>query len=285
MTISHEVLQSIKPILKYPGSKATIAPWIVAQFPEHTHYLEPFCGSAAVFFRKAPAEHEVLNDLDGNIVNLFSVLRGHAADLAKLIELTPWAEDEYRFCEMNYENSPDPVENARRFLVRCWQSHGVRFRAEKCRQGWKHNGLCGHQYPALRWQNVPDRLMAAAARLKDAEIRNRPALELISYYNDPRFLIYCDPPYVRSTRNDRYYAHEMTDDEHIALLNALNVHRGPVVLSGYAHPLYDSRLEHWHRITAPAVAEHGRNRVEVLWLNPKAAQRRQLRLFESEDAS
>lgn len=278
-------MNEIKPITKWPGSKWSLAPWIISCFPEHSHYLEPYMGSAAVFLNKQPVEHEVLNDRDGNIVNLFHVLREHGSELARLIDLTPWAEDEYHFCETAYDTSPDPIENARRFLVRCWQAHGVRFRETKARQGWKHNGLSGHQYPATRWQNVPDRLLVAAARLKDAEIRNRPALELLAYYNDPRFLVYCDPPYVRSTRNDRYYAYEMTDDEHVALLNALDVHRGPVVLSGYAHPLYDERLRHWTRITAPAVAEHGRQRTEVLWLNRRAAGSRQLALFaESEVA-
>lgn len=261
-----------------------MAPWVAGFFPEHTHYLEPYCGSAAVFFNKTQVEHEVLNDLDGNIVNLFYVLREHGEELARRVNLTPWSEEEYHQCETTYDASPDKIENARRFLVRCWQAHGVRFRDTKSRQGWKHNGLSGHQYPATRWQNVPDRLMAAAMRLKDAEIRNRPALEMISYYNDPRFLIYCDPPYVRSTRNDRYYTHEMTDDEHIALLNALDVHQGPVVLSGYSHPLYDERLQHWIRITTPAVAEHGRARTEVLWLNPRAASARQLSWLESMEA-
>lgn len=270
----------IAPILKYPGAKWSMSAFIADRFPAHTHYLEPYCGSAAVFFNKKPAEHEVLNDLNGSIINLFTVLREHGSELARRIDLTPWAEEEYKFCETEYDTSPDPIENARRFVVRCWQAHGVRFRETKSRQGWKHNGLTGHQYPALRWRAVPDRLLAAADRLKDAEIRNRPALEMIAYYNDPRFLIYCDPPYVRSTRNDRYYSHEMDNDEHIALLNALDSHRGPVVLSGYAHPLYDERLAQWYRIASPAVAEHGQQRTEVLWLNEKAASTQQLSWIE-----
>src|SRR6266568_3460444 len=271
---------TIKPICKYPGSKARIAPWITSYFPYHKRYLEPYCGSAAVFFQKAPAEHEILNDLNSNIVNLFFVLREHGEELARRIDFTPWSEEEYQRIEFEYETSPDPIENARRFLVRCWQAHGVRFRGDAGRQGWKHNGLAGHQYPAKRWRAVPDRLLAVIDRLKDAEIRNRPALEIIAYYNGPECLIYCDPPYVRATRNDRYYAYEMTDDEHIALLNALDVHRGPVILSGYEHPLYTSRLSHWHKVTTPAVTEHGNTRMEVLWLNPKAAQAKQLHLFE-----
>lgn len=274
-------MATLKPVLKYPGSKATLAPWIVQHFPAHTHYLEPYCGSAAVFFAKPPSEHEILNDLNSSIVNLFRMLRNRAQteELARLIELTPWSEEEFVDCECSYEDGPDPVENARRFLVRCWMAHGVRFRGGNGRQGFKHNGLSGHQYPALRWLDVPDRLLATVERLRGVEIRHKPAIELIVAYNHPDCLIYADPPYVRSTRNDRYYTHEMTNDEHLALLDVLDGHSGPVVLSGYAHPLYDERLAHWQRMTAPAVAEHGRERTEVLWLNAKASVVQQQTLF------
>jgi len=273
---------TIKPILKYPGAKWKLAHWIVSYFPEHSHYLEPFAGSAACFFSKSPVGHEILGDLNRDITNLFQVIREHGQELARLVEFTPWSEAKFERISDCYSGTGDPIEDARRFLVRCWQAHGVRFRGA---QSWKHNGLKGHQYPARRWRDVPERILAVVDRLKDAEIRNRPALELIAYYNDPECLIYADPPYVRATRNDRFYQHEMTDDEHIALLNALEAHRGPVILSGYAHPLYDSRLQHWYRVTAPAVAEHGRQRTEVLWLNLKAARLQQLPLFaESEVA-
>lgn len=261
---------NIMPILKYPGAKWNKADWIASHFPKHMHYLEPYCGSAAVFFLKKPARHEVLNDLSSSIVNLFRVLRDPslAAQLAEWIELTPWSEEEYSQYERDYDSADDPVENARRFLVRSWQAHGGTIHQIS---GWKHNGRTATVYPVKLWQKLPARLLATVERLKDAEIRNRPALEMIAYYNSPDTLIYADPPYLLSTRTRKYYKHEMTDEEHIALLNALDVHRGPVVLSGYPHPLYDERLKHWHRVSAPAVTEHGNTRMEVLWLNEKAS--------------
>jgi DNA adenine methylase len=268
----------IKPILKYPGAKWMLAPRIASLFPSHKRYVEPYCGSAAVFFAKEPAEHEILNDLYGCLINFFTVLRDHPQELARRIDLTPWSEEEYRRCEQAFTDSPDPIENARRFMVRCWQAHGTRFRSTAHRQGWRHNGLSGHQYPALRWQGIPDRLLAAAHRLKDAELRCRPAMEMIRYYNTPDTLLYIDPPYLRTTRNDRYYVHEMSDRDHLALLEALEAHQGPVVLSGYAHPLYDERLGHWQRVELVAIAEHGKRRTEVLWLN-RACGARQLPLF------
>jgi DNA adenine methylase len=268
----------IKPILKYPGAKWRLADWIVQYLPAHKHYLEPFCGSAAVFFSKAPAAHEVLNDMNSSIVNLFRVMRSRGEELAYAIEMTPWSEEEYHASETNFVD-PDELEHARKFLIRCWQAHGTPIGKKS---GFRHNGINGRAYPAQLWKQLPERLLATVDRLKDAEIRNRPALEMIAYYNDPDCLIYADPPYILSTRlSSRHYSHEMTDEEHIALLNALDVHRGPVVLSGYEHPIYSRWLAHWHKVTTSHLIEHAHTSIEVLWLNERAAQGVQPGLWEA----
>lgn len=266
----------IRPILKYPGAKWRLAPQILPYFPPHHHYVEPYCGSAACFFLKEPSAHEVLNDLNGSIVNLFRVIRERGEELARAIEMTAWSEEEYLQVEKQYTKG-DAVERARRFLIRCWQAHGVRLPATS---GWKHNGLDGRAYPVRLWKQLPDRLLAVVDRLRDAEIRQRPGLEIIQYYNASDVLLYVDPPYVLRTRKGvKFYSHEMTDAEHLTLLDALDAHKGFVVLSGYAHPLYDERLQHWQRVTLQSVAEHGQLRTEVLWLNQKAARCQQLSLF------
>jgi DNA adenine methylase len=163
----------IKPILKYPGAKWSRAKWIISHFPPHRVYLEPYCGSAAVFFNKDKVPHEVLNDVDGHIINLLDVLRRRGPELARMIDLTPWAEDEYNFCEKHFSDADDELERARRFLVRCWQAHGTLF--AKKTNSWRHKGIHGPVSTTALWQQVPERLLAASHRLKDAEIRNRPA--------------------------------------------------------------------------------------------------------------
>lgn len=188
----------MKPILKYPGAKWNLARWIVSYFPEHTRYLEPYCGSAAVFFNKAPVTHEILGDTNSSITNLFFVLREHGEELARRIDLTGWIEEDYEQFEKHYDDSGDPIEDARRFLLRSWQAHGGTIYQVS---GWKHNGTRAKVYPTKLWKKLPERLLAAADRLKDAEIRNRPALELIAYYNTAETLIYADPPYLQ--RNPR----------------------------------------------------------------------------------
>jgi DNA adenine methylase len=271
-------IPEIKPILKYPGAKWSRSPWIVSHFPAHRRYLEPYCGSAAVFFSKDRVEHEVLGDINHHVINLFQVMRNHGEELARRIALTGWIEEEYHLYEQSYGESEDPIENARRFLIRCWQAHGTKL-GSTC--GWRHKGIHGSSSTTTLWRQVPNRLLAVIDRLKDAEIRCKPALELIDYYRHPDFLLYVDPPYLLSTRTYNLYANEMTDEEHLQLLDMLKRHPGPVVLSGYAHPLYEELLQDWQRVTMQALAEKGALRTEVLWLNKKAFGSQQGRLFEA----
>lgn len=259
---------TIKPVLKYPGSKATLADWIVSHYPAHVHYLECYAGTLAPFFAKEKAPHEVVNDLSGRLVNLFRVVRERGEELATLIELTPYARTEYY---ASYEQADDPLEDARRFLVRSWQAHG--FKSYK-RTGWRNNGSKSLQPITNLWNDLPARIRATIARLKDAEIESVPALALIERYKTVDTLIYADPPYVLSTRKGvKLYAHEMTDQDHLALLDTLDRHPGPAILSGYHCDLYDARLAHWAVRERTMLAEKGQTRTEVLWLNPVCVER------------
>lgn len=272
-------------MLKYPGSKWRLAKWIINHFPAHTTYLEPFFGSGAVFFTKPPSKVETINDLDGQVINLFRVIRERPRELAALIEMTPWARGEYTSIlvpsdhESSFLQVGEPLEDARRFLVRMWMAMGAK---SSDRSGWCNNiqNLIGSSKPKT-WQGLPARIIATSRRLKDAQIESQPAIKLIVRYGYPEVLIYADPPYMFETRRERrQYKNEMTDADHIELLEVLDTHPGPVVLSGYACPLYDERLKHWIRREAKAQAEKGNIRTEVLWINPVAAKSLQVRLFD-----
>ena len=128
----------IKPILKYPGAKWSQAAWIVSHFPAHRRYLEPYCRSAAAFFSKDRVENEVLGDVNRHLINLFQVIQQHGEELASRITLTGWIEEEYHLYERSYGESGDPIEDARQFLIRCWQAHGTKL-GSTC--GWRHKGV------------------------------------------------------------------------------------------------------------------------------------------------
>lgn len=275
---------ALKPVLRYPGSKARLAPWIVQHLPPHDSYLEPFCGSLTVLFAKPRSTVETVNDLDAQVVGFFRVLRERPEDLARLVALTPWARAEY---EASYDPpTGDALEDARRFAVRSWQAYGMK---RGGRSGWSNdfNGLKGQRRIRL-WATLPARLLAVAARLREVQIECRPALDLIARFRDPAVAIYADPPYPQALRTDGLYRHDLTVADHDALLDALDAHPGPVLLSGYRCERYDTRLAHWTRLDRAALAEGGRARVESLWLNPVAVARlpaRQSTLIESETGS
>lgn len=253
----------MKSVLKYPGGKSRIADWICGYIPEHTVYLELFFGSGAIFFNKKPARIETLNDLDGNVVNFFRVIREHPEELSSLLEMTPFARDEYELAHASLDEGTD-VERARKFAVRCWMSFagGVRYK-----NGFRSSQCSASPHTTKAWSELPELVILAAERLKNAQIENLPALELIHRYNTPDVFIYADPPYLHSTRKNYLYQYEMSEQDHVKLLDALIGHPGKVLLSGYDNELYDRILSGWNKVQKKTQAECGLPKVETLWMN------------------
>ena len=255
-------------VLNYPGSKWNVADWIVGLMPPHKSYLEPFFGSGAVFFSKQKAPIETINDLDGEIVNLFSVIRRQPEALATALALTPYSRQEYNSAwdQLRAGEEPDDVERARLTLIRYWQAQGCC----ACKKaGWK-NDVAGREaaYAVRNWSSLPGWVMDAALRLKDAQIEHMPATDLIRRFRRPEVLIYADPPYLRSTRSDWQYHQELDEDGHVELLRTLIDHPGPVILSGYDNELYYDMLPRsWEKLQHPAQAQGGKPRMETLWVN------------------
>lgn len=250
--------------MKYPGSKWSIARWIIDFFPEHHSYLEPFFGSGAVLFNKPRSNIETVNDLDNNVVNLFEWIRNDPERLAHEIYWTPYARQVY---EDAFAAVPeDSLQKAVNFYIRLNMGHGFRTTGEKV--GWK-NDVQGREraYAAADWANLPDKIMQAAERLRGVQIENRPVVELIERFNYPNVLVYGDPPYVLGTRHGKQYRCEMEDIEQNDLLDVLLVHKGPVLLSGYDNDLYNDRLKEWHREETSCYSQIGNKTKEVLWMN------------------
>lgn len=253
-------------VIKYPGSKWSIANWIISHFPSHHSYLEPFFGSGAVLFTKKRSSIETVNDLDKDVVNLFRQIRENTEKLADTIYWTPYARSEYERAWAAQYTETDPFQRAVDFYVRMMMGHGFRTTGEKV--GWK-NDVQGREaaYAAGYWCKTPEMIFEAAERLRKVQIENLPAVDLIRRFNFPNVLIYADPPYVLSTRHGKQYRHEMTDEQHEELLDTLSNHRGPVLLSGYDSDLYRDILHDWHREEIPSRAQTSGARVEVLWMN------------------
>lgn len=266
-----------RPALRWHGGKWRLAPFILAHFPPHRIYVEPFGGAASVLLRKPRSYAEVYNDLDGDVVNLFRVLRSdRAGELIRAVELTPFARAEF---ENAYERADDSVEEARRLIVRSFMGFGSDgANRVTVRTGFRSNSNRSGTTPARDWINYPAALRAIVGRLTGVIIEQRPALEVMRQHDQPDALHYLDPPYMPETRSDkrklgeRYHAymHEMTAVDHVALLASLPQIRGAVVISGYATTLYDDALTGWRKVSIAAMADGAAKRTEVLWINPRA---------------
>lgn len=267
-------------LLRWHGGKWRLAPWIIAHLPPHRIYVEPFGGAASVLLRKDRAYGEIYNDLDDEVVGLFRVLRDEAsaARLVQQLRLTPFARTEF---EGAYVPCDEPVERARRLIVRSYMGFGSNAHASagsvRPSTGFRANSNRSGTTPALDWANYPGVLPAIVERLSGVVIENRPALDVMRQHDGGATLHYVDPPYMPELRGlgNRYdpkhqYRHELTRDDHAALLEALSGLAGMVVLSGYPDPLYDARLANWRRVQTLAYADGARERTEVLWLNPAA---------------
>jgi DNA adenine methylase len=258
-----------RPVLRYPGGKYKMAKWIISHFPHHTLYVEPYGGAGSVLMRKPRSQGEVLNDLDGDVVNVFRVLRDpvQAKELERVARLTPFAYEEYKNA---YGQCDDLVERARRTIFRSFASIGSDGVSRRI-SGFR--GLKNYQTgvtAAQEWARWPDAIPAFVDRLKFVLIEQRPALHLLQLYDRFETLFYIDPPYVMSTRSKDsvLYANEMSDEDHISLANILHQVKGRVVLSGYSSALYDSLYSDWQVIKRSATAQNGKGRVECLWLSP-----------------
>ncbi len=261
-----------RPALRYHGGKWRIAPWIIAHLPAHELYVEPYAGAASILIRKPPSRGEVMNDLDGEVVNFFRVLRSprRARILLRKIELTPFSRREYRAALRVVK---DPIERARRLAVRSYMGFGSdSYRPER------HSGFrgrfcgSGHSTSAPDWAHYPAGLVAVIERLRNVVIENRDALDLIDIYDKSGTLFYCDPPYPKSTRSDcsngrHTYTFEMTDEQHERLAEKLHRIQGLAVISGYRCELYDHLYADWQRVDREALADGATKRIESLWIS------------------
>lgn len=266
-----------RPPIPYFGGKITLAPKIVRLLPRHGHYVEPFCGSLAVLLAKPPSSMETVNDLDGDLMTFWRILRDQPSELARVCALTPHSRAEHQAA---YDRTDcDDLERVRRLWITLTQGRGGTLR----RSGWRHyvqpTGATG--MPAYLTSYI-DRMSAASERLQAVSLECRPALEVIDTYGrEADVLLYVDPPYLGSSRSfagdprsgtSRYMNEMLGEDDHRELAAALAGCHASVVLSGYPSALYDELYHDWHRTefatgTGQSARGEWSTRTEVLWSN------------------
>jgi DNA adenine methylase len=265
-----------RPPVRWHGGKFLMSRQIIPYLPAHRLYTEAFGGGAGVLLHKERSHAEIYNDLDDDIVGLFRVLQdpAQACRLIELLRLTPFARREF---EIAYEPSDDPIERARRLVIRSFMGFGSNAHSSTQRghqsTGFRSNSNRSGTTPAQDWQNLADAYAAIIERMRGVVIEHRDALIVLKRHDAPTSLHYVDPPYVHDTRSmfkggKSAYKHELDGGGHTRLLETLRALAGMVVLSGYANPLYDDALKDWRRVEFAAHADGARPRTEVLWINP-----------------
>ena len=252
--------------LNYPGSKKRLAPWILSYMPPHHSYLEPYFGGGSVLFAKDPARIETVNDIDGEVINFFRMIQDlHTREqLQERLDYTPYARDVFDLARRS--DSDDDIDRAANFAVKSMQTHC--FRMIDDHGGWKKDVHGREAAYALRYFNDLSKTIAEIAiRLKNVQIENRPAIELIKRFDHENVLIYIDPPYVLSTRNRKQYRHEMTDDDHKELLDVSCNSKAMIMISGYGCKIYNDKLSGWRKEQVKTRASNNAVRVESLWMN------------------
>jgi len=241
-----------RPVMRYHGGKWMLADWIISHFPKHRCYVEPFGGAASVLMKKDRSYAEVYNDLHGEVVNVFKVLRDAGEQLREVLYLTPFSRSD--FIE-SYEHSCDPVEQARRTISRTFMGFGSN--AHNKKTGFRANSNRSGTTPAHDWRNYAEAIPWMIDRLS----------EVMKTHDSTKTLHYVDPPYVSETRGKGGdYAFEMTDDDHRELAAVLCQLKGAVIVSGYPSELYETVYGDWERVERKAFADGARERTEVLWI-------------------
>ena len=224
--------------IRWFGGKGRMVAKILPLMPPCRRYCEPFCGAASMFFARDPVEVETLNDLDGGLIGFFRALADpeQFERFYRRVALLPYSAELRNEATLRWRNEGDPAERAAWWFVVARQSFSGRFEA-----GWSSNVTAssrGRADTVNSWLLCIERLPETHARLQGAQIENADWRIVLDRYDTPETLMYCDPPYVASTRRSGGYAHEMTVGDHGELVAALLRLKGMAVVSGYDHPVY-----------------------------------------------
>ncbi|GIK30199.1 MAG: DNA adenine methylase [Chloroflexi bacterium] len=254
------------------GGKYSHLDWLLPLLPEATHYCEPFGGSAAVLLNRNPAPVETYNDVDGEVVNFFRVLRDDKDRLLEAIGLTPFSREEFELAISEPVTRLSELERARRFFVRARQVRtGLAQTASVGR--WANcllTSRAGMAGAVSRWLGSVEGLSEIAQRLLRVQIEHADAVDVIQKYDSPETLFYCDPPYPHDSRGDKHaYAYEMSDRDHRRLAEVLHCVNGKVAISSYKSRLMSKLYSDWMCIEAPSRKVHSvkQERTELLWMN------------------
>jgi len=267
--------KKLRPPVKTHGGKFYLCEFIISNFPENYQeltYCEPMCAGASVFLNKEPGHNEVISDIDTGLVYVFKALRDEPKEFIDRLKRIRYTERSFKMAvNRAKQDFADYLDHAvNEYMLRRMSRGGM-----KKAFAWSDRERGGQPGDVNAWETMLCQLPVVAERVKNTVILNKPVFEILKVWDEEDTLFYLDPPYLPETRTDgatAVYDHEMTVEDHIALLALAKNCKGKVIISGYSSPLYNRTLKGWKvkKKNVPNNSSQAKTkdrRIEVLWMN------------------
>lgn len=252
------------------GSKIQKQSFIQPKLKDTKRFVVPFGGSGAIMLNREPSGLEIFNDIHSGVINFFKVLRDREEELIERLERTPYHEEVFYKCQEKLNNdSISNMDKAIAFFV----STAMAYNAGSSSFAYSTKEIRrDRSQHTSRYQTKINNLEQVAKRLHRIQFMNRDASEVIAKFEKEDTLQYWDPPYPANVRNGTgSYAFEMSEQDHIEILNLAINSSAYIAISSYANELYDNKLENWFRYDGrekgTGATNNGSKRVECLYTN------------------
>jgi DNA adenine methylase len=267
--------KKLRPPVKTHGGKYYLTDFIISNFPENYKeltYCEPMCAGASVFLNKEPACEEIINDIDRGIICVYKALRDEPKEFIDRIKRIKYTERAFKMALTKAEEGfTDYIDHAiNEYMLRRMSRGGM-----KKAFAWSDRLRGGQPGDVNAWETMLEELPKIVERVKNVIILNQSVFDVMKIWDEEYTLFYLDPPYLHETRSEgatNIYEHEMSAEDHIALLTLAKNARAKIIISGYPSSLYNRTLKDWKQ-KKKSVANHSaqskskEKRTEVIWTN------------------
>lgn len=214
-----------KPLVPWIGGKRKLAKHLLPLFPEHTCYVEPFAGAAAIYFMKEPSKFEVVNDINGDIVNLYRVVKHHLEELYSQFKWALCSRQNWQWLQETPPESLTDIQRAARFLYLQKQAFGGKVSGQTF-------GTSTTSRPRFNLLTLESDLVDAHMRLTQTTVEHLPWDKCVKKYDRPHTLVYLDPPYWQTEG----YGVGFPLEEYVKLRAFIDTCESQVILSINNHP-------------------------------------------------
>lgn len=208
------------PVIPWVGGKRRLAKKILPLFPPHQCYVEPFCGGAALFFMKEPSKAEILNDINGELVNLYRIIKNHPEELIRQFKWALISRQVFKWLKSTPEEILTDIQRAARFYYLQRLCFGGKISAQTF-------GTATTTPPKLNFMRMEEDLSMAHLRLARTYIENLGWHDCILRYDREHSLFYCDPPYWGTEG----YGVDFEFEQYVKLAEVARTIKGKMIIS------------------------------------------------------